>query len=56
MVGDFPFSVDSLQSLIIQKKDGKSMQVIPWGSATPNPLISFSINENPYIVNIHVTR
>ena len=48
MVGDFPFSVDSLQSLIIQKKDGKSMQVIPWGSATPNPLISFSINENMF--------
>jgi len=46
MAGNFPFAIDSLKSIRIQKKDGTGISIFPWNVNSTNPLISFSINEN----------
>ena len=46
MAGNFPFAIDSLKSIRIQKKDGMGISIFPWNVNSTNPLISFSINEN----------
>jgi hypothetical protein len=47
MAGNYPFAVDSLKSIKIQKSDGSGeFNVFPWEVNSLSPLISLSIDEN----------
>lgn len=47
MGGNYPFAVDSLKSVKVQKSDGSSeFSVFPWEVNSLSPLISLSIDEN----------
>jgi hypothetical protein len=46
MAGNFPFAIDALKGLRIQKKDGKGIDIFPWKVLSLSPLISLTIDEN----------
>ena len=46
MAGNFPFAIDALKSIRIQKKSGSGIDILPWTAANLSPLISLSIDEN----------
>lgn len=47
MSGNYPFAVDSLKSVKVQKSDGSSeFSIFPWEVNSLSPLISLSIDEN----------
>jgi hypothetical protein len=46
MAGNFPFAIDALKSVRVQKKNGSGIDILPWGATNLSPLISLSIDEN----------
>lgn len=48
MPGKFPFAVESLESLVVRKKNGSSLSIVPWSGGVTNPLISFVLKESIY--------
>lgn len=46
MAGNFPFIVDALKKIRIQKTDGTGIDILPWNNPSLSPLVSLSIDEN----------